>query len=412
MSSNNKYTFINEVPLLEQEKIQDISSEPRNNSKKGFHRLRKMYLILVFFSIFLLTAVLLIWAVGRGEINLSNGFWDELSKDFLESFFQKDKFENNDHYENPSEPDAPADIPTNSTVPDGDNKEDHEQEKDDTVNTIYDFDYSKVPKGDKAIIPLDLSCISLGEQYINNSTGYTPDINSLLNASFSTGELFEQISNVNEPQVLIIHTHATEAYSADKSISYTENGGELARSYNEEENVISLGEIMTNIFNKNGIYTIHCKVAHDYPQYKDSYLRAEKTVMEYLEKYPSIKLVIDLHRDAIFNDSNEMVRPVVLVDGEETAQIMCVVGSDWGGNNCANWEDNLSLALKIRKNLNDKYFNICRPVDLRSATYNQELSRYSLLLEIGSCGNSLEEARRATVLVSNALAEILKKIPK
>ena len=168
--------------------------------------------------------------------------------------------------------------------------------------------------------------------------------------------------------------------------------------------------MLADELNKRGISTLHSTVLHDEKQYKDSYARSEETIRHYLEKYPTIRLVIDLHRDAIVRSGGELVRPVALADGEAAAQIMCVVGSDFGGQECKNWERNLSLALKLREPLNTKNTGRCRPPYLRSSTYNQELAPYSLLLEMGASGNSLEEAKRSAVLVSEALAKIIKQL--
>ena len=275
---------------------------------------------------------------------------------------------------------------------------------------IYDFDHSKVPEGEVAIIPMDLSLSSNGSAYIYNSTGYSPDLGALLAADFTTANKPSYISNTNAPLVLIVHTHGTEAYSADGAISYLDDGREIARSENTAENVVSVGAVMAEILNKNGIPTLHCTIMHDRIQYKDSYARAEETIKQYLAKYPSIKLVIDLHRDAVVKSTGELVRPVTEVNSEPVAQVMCVVGSDWGGESCPAWQNNLSLALKLRDSLNSKYGNLCRPTYLRTSTYNQELAPFSLLLEIGASGNSLAEAKRAAALVAHELLPLVKMI--
>ncbi len=277
-------------------------------------------------------------------------------------------------------------------------------------SSLYDFDHSKVPEGENAILPMDLSLTSYGSTYIFNSTGYTPDTKALLTSSFKQNGNFEYISSNNAPLVLIVHTHGTESYSEDGAISFLDNGGEIARSEDTSENVVSVGKVLGDTLNKLGIPTLHCTVMHDRIQYKDSYARAEETIKRYLSEYPSIKLVIDLHRDAVIKSNGDLVRPVTSVNSEATAQVMCVVGSDWGGDSCPSWENNLSLALKLRDALNTKYGNLCRPTYLRSSTYNQELAPYSLLLEVGACGNSVEEARRAVVLVAQELAPLIKKM--
>lgn len=273
---------------------------------------------------------------------------------------------------------------------------------------IYAFDYSKVPEGETAIIPMDLSLSSNGSTYIYNSTGYSPDLKALLTSSFTTESKPIYLTNTTAPLVLIVHTHGTESYSADGAISYLDDGRELARSENTSENVVAVGTVISDILNQNGIPTLHCTIMHDRVQYKDSYARAEETIREYLEKYPSIKLVIDLHRDAVVKSTGELVRPVTEIDSEAVAQVMCVVGSDWGGEACPSWQNNLSLSLKLRDALNSKYGNLCRPTYLRASTYNQELAPYSLLLEIGASGNSLAEAKRAAALVANELLPLIK----
>lgn len=288
--------------------------------------------------------------------------------------------------------------------------------KGDTVQTgtagggLYDFDYSKIPSGYTPIVPMDLSLSSYGPSYINNSTGYTPDVPSLLAKDLKKSNGYEQLTVSSSPLVLIIHTHGTEGYSENGATYYSEEQTDYARTSDTSKNVVSVGRTVAELLNKSGIPTAHCTVMHDSVQYKSSYARAEETVKKYLEEYPSIKLVIDIHRDAIVKSSGELVRPVAELDGEAAAQVMCVVGSSWEGDECPNWENNLSLALKLRELLNGECSNICRPVNLKAHTYNQELAPYSLLLEVGSSGNSLEEAQRTAALIGKKLAELVKMI--
>lgn len=273
---------------------------------------------------------------------------------------------------------------------------------------IYYHDPSDIPEGEMAVIPKDISMYEYGAGYINNMTGYMPDINGLLSSGVGENK-YEQLTQKNNdlPKVLILHTHTTEAYLEDGAKSYIDNGSDIARSEDSQKNMIALGKIMAESFEKKGIPTLHCTVMHDSVQYMGAYDRAKATIEEYLEKYPSVELIIDLGRDSIMQSSGELIRPVTLVNSEAVAQIMCVVGSDWSGEYCPNWKNNLSIALKLREKLNAEYTNICRPCELRENTYNQELATYSLLIEVGSCGNSMEEAKRAIELVSDKLAEII-----
>ena len=276
---------------------------------------------------------------------------------------------------------------------------------------IYDFDYSAVPDGSNAIIPADLSLISFGENYISNSTGYAPNIQALLNATLGDDGLEElAVTDSDSPTVLILHTHGTESYVEHGALYYTADGSELARSHNAKENVVAVGSVLADVLNKAGVPTLHSTVLHDSVQYKDAYARSAETVKKYLETYPSIKLVIDLHRDSIINSNGDIIKPITLVEGERCAQIKCTVGSSWSGEKYDTWEKNLSLALKLRRELNDGYANICRPVSLESTTYNQQLAPYSLLVEIGAIGNSLEEAMCAADKLGRVLAALVPDI--
>ena len=278
-----------------------------------------------------------------------------------------------------------------------------------TPRDIYEFDYSAVPDGETAIVPYDLSLSSYGETFIYNDTSYAPSISALLNAD--TLPKFDYINAaiypVGDPVVLIIHTHGTEAYSPEGDISY-DGKSDLARSSDIEQNVVAVGSVIAEVLNQNNVRTLHCTVMHDAESYKDSYNRSAATIREYLAKYPSIQYIIDVHRDSVTDSSGSILRPVTVVDGEATAQVMCVVGSDYGGANHPDWQNNFSFALKLRSKLNQKNEKLCRPVYLRASAYNQQYAPISLLLEVGSSGNYLSEAKAAARLCAEAIADIIK----
>ncbi len=280
----------------------------------------------------------------------------------------------------------------------------------DSKEELYNFDYSLVPQGEIPIVPKDMSLISYGETYIYNDTTYSPKISALLNSTEAIPAfnfLNTAVYPAGDPVVLIVHTHGTEAYSEEGSISYSDNG-ELARSDDITENVVAVGAVMAGVLNDNGIKTLHCTIMHDLESYKDSYSRSAATIREYLSRYPSIQYVIDVHRDSITTSSGALIRPVTLVDGCAAAQVMCVVGSDFSGADHPDWQNNLAFALKLRSALNTKYTNICRPVYLRGSAYNQQYAPMSMLLEVGASGNSLSEAKEAGRLAALALADIIK----
>ena len=393
------------VPLLEEvtrEKI--IFEDQRIRWKKQWYRI---YFTTAGMAIFLAIAVLFL---GLSEKN--SGFLSSLRSGLLGwewmDFSGKEK---------PTEPGEESSdettqdvwLPVEKPTTDLPSKEPSNDKKL-TFEQLYAFDYSGVPSGAHPILPMDLSLSSYGVGYIQNFTGFSPDTEALLYGELQKNPSIEYLSRSDKPSVLILHTHGTESYSPDGAISYVD-GEENLRSENLEKNVVSVGRVLAEALEANGISTIHCTVLHDRVQYKDSYARAEETIRSYLAEYPSIRLVIDLHRDAVIKSTGEMIRPVTLNEkGEATAQVMCVVGSSWNGEKNDRWEGNLALALKLRAALNGTTQNLCRPPYLRGATYNQELAPYSLLIEIGACGNSLPEAERAAILIADALSGLIPKL--
>ena len=275
-----------------------------------------------------------------------------------------------------------------------------------TKEMLYAFDYDAVPNGKTPVIPMNLALGSYGASYIHNSTGYQPDTVALLAGTLKQTADFEYLSASGSPMVLIVHTHATEGFCEDGA-TYCDTTVEYARSKDASQNMLAVGKTLASELERLGIATIHCTVMHDESQYKDSYRRSEESIRQYLEKYPTIRLVIDLHRDAVVQSDGDVVRPVTLYEGEAAAQLMCVVGSSYGGEDCPNWERNLALALKLRESLNLKCEDLCRPAYLKSSTYNQELAPYSLLIEAGASGNSLAEVQRSMVILAQTLRELL-----
>ncbi|MBQ8309993.1 MAG: stage II sporulation protein P [Clostridia bacterium] len=259
-----------------------------------------------------------------------------------------------------------------------------------------------IPENAIPVFSTDLSCFDRGKYYMINESVYTPDIDSLL-------EYDLHASGAEDPLVLILHTHTSEGYLDAVSTYLEEEIGTATYSADESRNVIAVGAVLCDTLNQNGISTIHCKVSHDEGGMSGSYSRAADSIRFFLTHYPSIRYVIDLHRDAILTSEGEYVRAVTTVGGENVAQVMSVVGSSGGGSACDNWQENLALALQLRQALNADGAAICRPVTLRNATYNQEIAPYSLLLEIGTGANTVEEAKRAAAMVGEALARLIRE---
>ena len=149
----------------------------------------------------------------------------------------------------------------------------------------------------------------------------------------------------------------------------------------------------------------------DRESYSDAYTLSSAAVRKYLAAHPSIRIVLDVHRDSIIRADKTKIRPITKVNGADTAQFMIVTGTDFKGANHPDWRDNLNFALKIQSELTKVSDSLCRAVNLRGAGFNQQHASGSLILEIGSCGNSLTEAKRTAVWAAAAIADTVTAIP-
>ena len=236
---------------------------------------------------------------------------------------------------------------------------------------------------------------------VKNSTDYDINIDTLINQ-----DLKFRINN-SEPSVLIIHTHTSECYLKTPDAPYEQSDSN--RTQNPDYNVVRIGREFKEALESKGIVAIHDTTVHDYPSYNGSYLNAQKTIESNLKKYPSIKMVVDIHRDAIESNGN-VYKLATEIDGKSTAQIMIVSGTDANGIDNPSWRENLKFALKYQRRLNLLYPNLARDIDLRRERFNTHLTLGSIILEVGTTGNTLEEAINAARLSGIALGDMLSYI--
>ena len=232
-----------------------------------------------------------------------------------------------------------------------------------------------------------------------NYCGYSLDIGQMLTQPLSwdlTGP---------EPTVLILQTHATESYTKSTGERYTETSA--FRTLDENYNMISVGDHLTQLLEAAGVGVLHDRTLHDYPSYSGSYNHARKSIAAYLEENPSIRLVLDLHRDASGDNDNQM-RTRAEVDGRPSAQIMLVVGTSGSGLKHPDWERNLALGLKLHTQLERTAPGITRYVNLRAQRFNQDMSPGCLIVEIGAAGNTHAEALVATEVLAQAILSLSK----
>ncbi len=235
--------------------------------------------------------------------------------------------------------------------------------------------------------------------YLYNRTGKTVDL-----AALAQTEVTLELPK-DGPQVLIVHTHGSEAYTMDGTDIYQES--DASRTTNEAYNVVRIGDEMQTIFEDLGLSVVHDRTLYDYPQYSGAYGRSCEGIEAWLKEYPSIQIVLDVHRDALVGENGTVYKAVTEIDGEKTAQVMMIVGTDDLGQKHPHWQKNLSLAVRIQQVLDTRWPTAARPIMLRSSRFNQQLTQGSLLIEVGSHGNTLQEALRGARLFAKAAGEVL-----
>ena len=206
-------------------------------------------------------------------------------------------------------------------------------------------------------------------------------------------------------EVLIVHTHSSEAFTADGEDPYLPSDG--MRTLDTKYNVVRLGDELAERLTQAGIGVAHDREINDYPSYSGSYSQMRKRIEGYLEKYPSIRIVLDIHRDAILDAKGENLALRARIGGEDTARLMFVVGTDEGGLQHPDWRKNLGFAAALQARGDALYPGLMRPIDLRRERFNQHATAGSLIVEIGSAGNTLAEARRGAACFAEILLRTL-----
>lgn len=242
--------------------------------------------------------------------------------------------------------------------------------------------------------------VKKGSGIIKNSTKLAnTDVASILEKNCSIA-----FKDNKEPQVLIFHTHATESFEDYDSPIYDKRHN--WRSTDNSKNMVAVGDMLTKTLEENGVKVIHDTTQHDYPSYNGAYNRSAETVKKYLKQYPSIKIVLDIHRDAIQRDDT-LVKPVVTINGKKAAQLMIISGCDDGTMNMPNWSENLRFAAAYQSKIEENYKGLTRPVFFCYRKYNMDLSTGALLIEVGSHGNTLEETLNTAQMMGDSLAKLI-----
>lgn len=231
---------------------------------------------------------------------------------------------------------------------------------------------------------------------INNETEYN------LESAYSPVHI---MPDKNGPSVLIVHTHTSEAYRPSEGFMYTPTDNDRTEDLNY--NVARVGSELCKSLNELGIYAIQDPTICDYPSYNGSYKKMLSVAEAAIKKYPGIKVVIDLHRDAMETGDGTKISTVTSINGEKAAQIMLVVGTDANGLYHPSWQSNFSFAADLQKKCVQMYPSLARPLNVRCERFNGHICPNEVLIEVGTTGNTLPEALVSARAVANVIASVI-----
>ena len=257
-------------------------------------------------------------------------------------------------------------------------------------------------RGDESMITSDKTSPPADElsnpSILVNETPYAPDMDEILDMPRAVPPLDEIYETYGDgaPVVLIIHTHATESFADTAADGY--------RSLDAEKSILAVGKVIADKLVSEGISTIHCTEVFDSPDFGMAYYNASQAIRSYINEYPSISYVLDIHRDSIELDDGTSYAPTSITSLGRAAQIMFVVGTDHGGSDHTGWRDNLALAARVQDAASGDYPTLMRSINLRSASFNEQYTKGSLLIEVGAAASTLDEAKLGAEILAEYLA--------
>lgn len=269
-------------------------------------------------------------------------------------------------------------------------------------------DYSKYQTHSGEILRYNFGKFTSGD-YITLQSGAqvrncTDIDNSELETAAKTLPEIKLPENSESPTVLIYHTHTTESYLPENDwydADYPNNNRDPDKS------VVAVGDALCEALASRGISVVHDCTVHDYPQYTGAYYRSADTIVKNMEDYPDLQLILDIHRDGIGGSDGSPIAPTAEIDGKTAAQFMIITGCDNEIFDMPDYMENYKLACLLQNAAETAYPTLARPVLFDYRNYNQDMSPGALLIEVGSQGNSLEEAVYTGELLGNIIADAL-----
>lgn len=262
--------------------------------------------------------------------------------------------------------------------------------------------------------PSEYESIEKSISHISGDTGISKDVTIKNQTSYAVSA--DEINGIGlpfrvtaeKPTVLILHTHGTEAYTPSEKYNFTYTTN--SRTTDTDYNVVRVGTELERELQSLGESVIHDVNMYDYPDYNSSYDNAFYGIRAMLRKYPSVSVVLDIHRDAINTDDGKKVKLAADINGEKAAQVMFVVGTDECGFSHPYWRDNLKFAAMIQGHLTQNCPQLVRPINLRTSRFNQHFTKGSLIIEVGTNGNTLDEALVSAKYLATAIHQTLDEL--
>ncbi len=256
----------------------------------------------------------------------------------------------------------------------------------------YAYDFSVVPAGATPIVPQNTAI----KNNPVNQTDRVIDMQSVMAAACKIPAAKGKVS------VLIIHTHTGEGYNAQGLQYLGEGYEEFARSEDGSDGVVAVGAQISKLLNEAGIGTIHCKTVFDGESNRESYRRAAEAISAFRMAYPSLVCVIDVHRSATVDEAGNIVRSLAVSEGQSIAQtrLLCGMSAELTS------KTNLALAMTLGERMNQAFPDSCAAVICKEQVLNQDCAPFCLTLEIGSSGNTPEEAMSAAGIAARALCTL------
>lgn len=287
----------------------------------------------------------------------------------------------------------------------------HTLEEEEEEEDIY-FEENQTNQDEENIASLENAKTDVNTQVIDQSginTKYTNTYGSVQIKNESKYELIQEmlIPNLtleNTKDIILFHTHTCESYTPSEMYSYEQTGN--FRTTDLNYTVSRVGKELETYLKNYGYHIIHNTDYHDYPAYSGSYNRSLTTVQNLLSLNSGTQMVFDIHRDAV--GSNSEYAPIVKIEEEYAAQLMFVIGTNGGGLEHNNWNENLKFAIKIQEKANELYPGLFKPIILRNSRYNQHLAKAANIIEVGATGNTLEQCLTSMKYLSKVIDEILK----